>query len=62
MAKKTIRNIGKSPYVLNAVPPVTVQPGEEVEVEISDGEVAAFKTFGVFELAKPAKAEKPAAE
>ena len=55
MAK--FKNVSDSPALLNAVPQVLVQPGEEVEADLSNGEVAALEQFGIFEAVSGRKAK-----
>lgn len=59
MAKFNVKNLTDGPKVLNALPVITLQAGEETAdpVEISDDEATSAAVSGWFELetVKPAK-------
>jgi len=59
MTKATVTNVAEGPRVLNAVPIVTLQPGQSTDgdVDISQAELDVAKKTGWFEFGKP----KPAA-
>lgn len=57
-----IRNVSDTPAVLNATPSLVVPPGVEVEAEISEAEVKALATFGIFEVVEAKAKPKTRAE
>lgn len=56
--KVKAKNVTEGRQQINALPPVVVNPGEVVEVEMSKAEHDSAKHFGVFEFGAKAVADK----
>ena len=63
MAKHTFTNVSGGPRIVNGSDgPVSIQPGQSAEVEISDAELKSAKSTEWFEFGKAAAKEAAKAD